>query len=75
MAASGRLAGEVAIVTGALGRLALHILGRKSSVRVQMPRIGAGLARGNWTKIAPLIEWHLGKVASVTVLDPPKPIP
>jgi len=59
----------------ALGRLALHILGRTSSVRVQMPRIGAGLARGNWTKIAPLIEWHLGKVASVTVLDPPKPIP
>ena len=37
---------------------------------VHMPRIGCGLAGGNWTKIEPLIEEHLvGAGVSVTVYD------
>jgi len=62
----------------ALGALATRLtqnahLHRRDAARVQVPRIGAGLARGNWAKIAPLVERTLCAVTSVTVLDPPKP--
>jgi O-acetyl-ADP-ribose deacetylase (regulator of RNase III) len=64
----------------ALGALAARVAGnanlrRGEAYRIQMPRIGAGLARGNWAKIAPLVERTLCAVTSVTVLDPPKPAP
>lgn len=71
---------DYAALDEALGALATRVAGnanlrRGEAYRVQMPRIGAGLARGNWAKIAPLVERHLCAVTSVTVLDPPKPAP
>jgi O-acetyl-ADP-ribose deacetylase (regulator of RNase III) len=56
----------------ALGTLAARV--DAEPARVQMPRIGVGLARGNWAKIAPLVERTLCTVTTVVVLDPPKPV-
>jgi O-acetyl-ADP-ribose deacetylase (regulator of RNase III) len=45
---------------------------RELGASVHMPRIGCGLAGGDWTKIEPLIEEHLvAKGVHVTVYDFP----
>ena len=41
---------------------------RELNASVHMPRIGCGLAGGEWSKVEPLIEEHLAGVA-VTVYD------
>ncbi|MEU2788998.1 macro domain-containing protein [Streptomyces sp. NPDC007100] len=54
----------------ALGKLAGHALNFGASVH--MPRIGAGLAGGDWTRIEPLIEKQLcARGVDVTVYDLP----
>jgi O-acetyl-ADP-ribose deacetylase (regulator of RNase III) len=43
---------------------------RELGASVHMPRIGCGLAGGDWSKVEPLIEQHLvGAGISVTVYD------
>lgn len=55
-------------VEEALGRLAGHALGLEASVH--MPRIGAGLAGGDWPRIEALIEEQLcARGVDVTVYD------
>lgn len=57
-------------VEEALARLAVHAL--KLDASVHMPRIGAGLAGGDWTRIEPLIEERLcERGLDVTVYDLP----
>jgi O-acetyl-ADP-ribose deacetylase (regulator of RNase III) len=54
---------------------ALATLGEKAlalSASVHMPRIGCGLAGGQWELVEPLIQQHLcERRISVTVYDPP----
>lgn len=56
---------------------ALATLGEKAlalSASVHMPRIGCGLAGGQWELVEPLINEHLCENGiSVTVYDPPQP--
>jgi O-acetyl-ADP-ribose deacetylase (regulator of RNase III) len=55
----------------ALGRLADHAL--RLGASVHMPRIGAGLAGGDWSRIEPLLVKQLGeRGVDVTVYDLPK---
>ena len=55
-------------------RIALEWVSRQASVRgatVHMPRIGAGIAGGDWTTIAAIIESVMGAVP-VTIYDLPR---
>ena len=55
-------------VAGSLVQVAAKA--KELGASVHMPRIGCGLAGGNWTKIEPLIEEHLvGAGVAVTVYD------
>jgi O-acetyl-ADP-ribose deacetylase (regulator of RNase III) len=55
-------------VATCLQRVAVKAQELKASVH--MPRIGCGLAGGEWSKVEPLIEKHLcGAVVAVTVYD------
>ncbi len=44
----------------------------REAPRVQMPRIGVGLGRGNWAEIEPVIVRRLCPYTTVTVFDPPR---
>ena len=63
---------DYAALDAALAELAKHVRVVDAPL-VQMPRIGVGLARGNWMKIEPLILRHLDPIVPVVVCDPPKP--
>ena len=55
-------------VAGSLVQVAAKA--KELGASVHMPRIGCGLAGGDWTKIVPLIEEHLvGAGVAVTVYD------
>lgn len=68
--AGGRPPIRYEAVEEALGRLAEHALDLGASVH--MPRIGAGLAGGDWARIEPLIQERLcERGLDVTVYDLP----
>lgn len=58
-------------VAAALEKVALYAI--KNRMTIHMPRIGTGLAGGNWKTIEHLINTHLcSKKISVTVYDLPQ---
>ncbi|MGW7597179.1 Appr-1-p processing protein [Streptomyces antimycoticus] len=68
--AGGRPPIRYEAIEEALGRLAEYTVNLKASVH--MPRIGAGLAGGDWSRIEPLIEKQLCEQGvDVTVYDLP----
>ena len=64
-------ANPVAIRYDALARCLSGLAGRiGEGTIIHMPRIGCGLAGGDWSHVEPLIEEHLcGQELSVTVYD------
>jgi O-acetyl-ADP-ribose deacetylase (regulator of RNase III) len=66
-------ADPVAVRYGALARCLSRLAGRiEEGTVIHMPRIGCGLAGGNWDQIEPLLEEHLALAGfDVRVYDLP----